>query len=194
MKFALIVLIAIAGTAPTDAQEPQSRTRRRLRDNTVIDGITCAPTGRAYAEFHPSGRLAECPLASDTVLFDQEFPARTWVGFTDDGKLRTAWLVRDTELSGVVCKGVGYKGYSVRFYPSGALELCFLAADTTIDGIPCLHGSFWTELRGGGKSVVMLRDNGRLRQCQAAADFTRDGREVRRWQVVTLDEAGRVRQ
>ena len=166
--------------------------RRQITTTTVIDGITCAPTGKASAEFHPSGRLAWCPIAADTVLFGQELPALTWIGLDANGRLARAWLPRNTELSGHLCHGTGHQGFSVEFYPGGQLKLCFLAEDTLIQGVPCIRGTFWTEVRGGGKSAVRFRENGRLAGCQAATDFTHAGIKVRQWQVVAVDDGGHV--
>lgn len=83
----VIALFLVAGS-PAGAQRPSDLVRRKLSAVTVIDGIACGVTGRAYAYFHPSGRLAECPLATDTVLFGQTLPARTWVELMIDGRLR----------------------------------------------------------------------------------------------------------
>jgi hypothetical protein len=182
--------LLVVGTVRSEAQTQFER--RRLPATVVIDGITCGPTGRAFAEFHPSGRLAECPLANDTEFSGQRLPATTWVSFNADGSLHGAWLPRDVELNGHLCHGTGYKGFRVLFHPSGALKLCFLAADTEIQGVPCLHGSFWTEIRGGGKSAVHFREGGQLLRCQASRKFTMDGIDVRRWQTATFDTEGRL--
>lgn len=183
-------LVGIAlGVIPSSGADAQgSVARRKLTAPTVLDGITCAPTGRAYASFHASGRLRECPLAADTVLFGQALPARTWVELTDDGRLRHAWLPRNASLSGHVCRGSGYREWSVLFHPSGALALCYLAREELIDGVPCQRGTFWIELRGRGKSEVRFRENGRLQSCQAARSFELNGRKVKKWEVVRLSE------
>jgi hypothetical protein len=183
-------LVLLTATSQLEAQKQLER--RRLPATVVIDGITCGPTGRAFAEFHSSGRLAECPLANDTVLGGHSLPATAWVSFTEDGAIHGAWLPRDTKLGGHVCHGTGYKGFRVLFHSNGALRLCFLAADTEIQGVPCIHGSFWTEIRGGGKSAVHFRDDGQLVRCQASRTFTRDAIEVRRWQTATFDLQGRL--
>lgn len=188
----IVVLALLEIGVPRSLEAQVQFERRRLPATVVIDGITCAATGRAFAEFYPSGRLAECPLAADTVLSGQALAKGTWVGFTEDGHLRNGWLSRDTQLSGYVCRGTGYKGFRVLFYASGSLRLCFLPADTEIAGVPCMRGTFWTEVRGGGKSAVSFRENGSLERCQAARAFTRDGTDVRKWDVVILDEKGRL--
>ena len=135
---AIGVLALLAVGAPSGLEAQAQLERRRLPATVVIDGITCAPTGQAFAEFYPSGRLAECPIAADTVLYGQSLLRGTWVGFTQDGRLRNGWLSRNTRLSGQLCRGTGYKGFRVLFHPSGALRLCFLPADTEIAGVPCI--------------------------------------------------------
>jgi hypothetical protein len=178
--------------AQAQVQQQAQLEGRPLTDTVVIDGITCAPTGKALAEFYPSGRLAWCPIARDAVLFGHALPAMTWIGLTAEGLPSRAWLPSDTKLSGHLCHGTGYKGYSVEFHPTGALRRCFLAADTEIEGVPCIRGSFWTEIRGGSKSAVSFRENGTLAQCQASRAFTRNGIQVRKWQTAALDVGGRL--
>jgi hypothetical protein len=59
------------------AQEPAQRsagTRLRLRRDTVLAGVHCAPTDRAYAVLHPSGALDECPLANDSAMAGHRLP------------------------------------------------------------------------------------------------------------------------
>jgi len=188
----LVITIALLLFASaTGAQRPSDVGGRKLKVVTAVDGITCAPTGRAYAYFHPSGRLKECPLASDTVLFGQSLPQQTWVEFTVEGRPRHAWLPHDVTLSGHVCKGRGYKEWSVLFHPSGALSLCYLPNERVIDGVPCQRGTFWNEVRGGGKSAVRFHENGRLQSCQAARSFELNGRQVKKWQLVQLNSKGR---
>jgi hypothetical protein len=190
LRAAIIALLPIVA-APAGAQRPSDLTRRKLSAVTVIDGIACDATGPAYAYFHPSGRLAECPLATATVLFGQALPARTWVEFRSDGRLRHAWLPQDVSLSGHQCLGRGYKKWSVLFHPSGALALCFLPEETVIDGVPCQRGTFWNELWGGGRTAARFHETGRLQSCQAARAFERNGRQFSKWQVVELDASGR---
>lgn len=161
-------------------------TRRPLTRDSVIDGIPCAPTGRASVEFHANGRLLECPLARDTVMWGQALPAGTWVRLLADGRPDGGWLSRDAVLSGIRCRGDGYKAWAVRFHPSGVLSLCFLRTDTVVDGVPCLRGTFLNELRGRGRTGVVMDDRGRLRQCMASRTFTRHGVTYHPWDVVTV--------
>jgi hypothetical protein len=166
---------------------------RKLTTPAVIADIPCAPTGRSYAQFYPSGQLASCPLAVPTVLAGHSLPAKTWVRLAEGGGLVSVWLPQDTYLGAHLCRGSGDRGWSVEFHPTGALRLCYLAHEEVIDGVPCQKGSFWNELRGGNETVVRFREDGRLERCQAAHDFTRNGVAVRKWAVVHLDATGGLR-
>jgi len=119
-------------------------------------------------------------------MWGHRLPAGTWIRLHDDGSPDGAWLSRDTPLSGYACRGDGFKQWAVRFHHNGTLSLCFLRHDTVIDGVPCLRGTFYTEVRGGGRSGISVDSTGRLRRCQAARDFARDGRRYRKWEVVQL--------
>ena len=192
----VVPLCTVLLGGPIDVLMTQERPpleRRKLTSITTVDGITCAPTGRAYAEFYPLGRLASCPLAYDTVVAGHPLPANTWLQLTEDGHLTSVWLPQDAMLAGHRCRGTGYRGWSVSFHPTGALAQCYLGEVAVIDGVPCQRGTLWTELRGGGNSSVHFREDGRLERCQAAYDFVRDGVEIRKWQVVQRDSAGQLR-
>lgn len=161
-------------------------TRRKLVERTVVDGITCGNTGRAYAEFHASGRLSECPLAADTTIAGHRFFAGTWLRFDETGLLFAGWLSRDTELNAISCRGDGYKAWAVRFHPDGRLALCYLRTDTEIEGIPCIRGTFWNEIRGGTRTALWFDRNGKLARCQAARAFTHGGQSHKKWDVITV--------
>lgn len=183
-------LLLITLTATT---MPAQGARRVLHRDTVIDGIPCAPTGRASAEWHANGRLLECPVARDVVIDGVTLPRGSWPLLHPDGALHGAWLSRDSELSGHVCRGAGYKKWSVRFFRGGALRTCFLPdSASTIEGVPCVPASFWNEVRGGGRSTAVFHANGRLLQCQAARAFTTNGHRYTKWSVVRRDSLGRA--
>lgn len=187
----LAALFVMLRAEPAFAQEEET-IRRPITEDVVIDGVPCARTGRAPAEFYATGRLLECPLSRDAVIATQSLPAGTWVIFHADGTINGAWLSRDTSLSGRVCRGEGYKKWSVRFYANGALKLCFLPEPTVIDGVPCRDGTFWGEIRGGGNTAAHFHPNGRLARCQAARPFTQSGSKYEKWDIVVHDSTGRV--
>ena len=195
MRYSMIA-IGIAAlltfAARLDAQGFDTVVRVRLAADTTIDGFRCAATGRAYAEFHQDGQLASCPLAEATTVAGHALPAGTWIQITDAGRLWSVWLPEDTRLAGHLCHGTGYKGWAVRFHENGALMMCYLGAEASIDGVWCQRGTFWNEIRGGTRTSVSFDDSGRFRRCQASRDFEKDGVRVRKWQVVEVDENGKL--
>ena len=197
MKAHTTLLIAALGAAlvsPTElhAQDPVVQ-RRQLRAPEIIDGVHCAPTGNFSAETYPSGALYSCPVLNDTVIAGHSFYAGTWITLDTLRRLEHAWLSRNTVLAGHLCKGTGYKGYSTRFREDGTLRLCFLAEDAVIAGVPCIHGSFWTEIRGGRKSVLSLHPDGSLAGCQASRAFSANGVPYRKWDRIARDSGGIIR-
>jgi hypothetical protein len=183
--------IAVAGAVSLAMGQIDPPARRKLAAPEVIDGVSCAATGRAYAEFHASGRLEACPVTADTTIAGQRLPAGTWIRLTDDRVLRSVWLPRDTDIGGYLCKGTGLKGWSVEFHPDGVLKLCFLAADREVDGVTCLGGSFWNEVTKGS-TAIELREDGSIESCRAAESLRRNGVEVRKGSRVRFDVKGKV--
>lgn len=167
--------------------------RVRLGADTTIGGIRCAKTNRAYAEIYPSGALRSCPLPRDTTVSGYPLNARTWIVLDTVGVLRFAWLNGDWRLSGHECRGAGYKGYVVHFRRTGELELCYLARHEDLNGIPCVKGTFWTELWGGGKSAVAFHRDGSLAECQLLRDVTWRGTRFQKWDRVARDADGTLR-
>jgi hypothetical protein len=181
--------VALAPTASQSAQASRAA-RIRLVNDTVISGVHCAPTGRAFAVVHDNGTLDECPVANDTVIAGHALPSGTWLRLLDDLTLDGAWLPADTELQGLQCKGSGYKGWAVRFYHTGQLSLCYPAIEQEIDGVPCRGAGFITELTG--TTQINLHADGRLRSCRLARSIERDGMKLKSGRRITLTPEGRV--
>ena len=179
-------MLAAVAFMPMAISAPQqdTLTRRRLDAPQVVSGVSCDRTGRAYAEFYSDGSLNNCPLAADTIIRGHAFSRGTWVTLRRDGSLRSAWLSRDTRLGGHLCHGTGYKGFAVSFHDDDSLRSCYFARDTVIDGIPCIHGSFWTEIRGGTRSAVLFHPSGALAACQLSRNMTVSGRNIPKWSRV----------
>jgi hypothetical protein len=188
-RYSLVEAIAVAWCVPL-VLEAQHTVRAPLARDTVIDGIPCARTD-TKAEFYASGRLLECPLSRDATIGVQTLPRGTWPQFDERGAMYGAWLSIDVELSGHRCRGDGYKKWSVRFHPGGALKSCYLPQPTVIDGVPCIDGSFWNEIRGGQKSAALFHPDGRLARCQAAREFTANGTRYPKWSVIAHDSTGK---
>lgn len=183
---ALLFAVAPLSLARRVLAQTGESVRVRLRADTVISGVRCAPTGRAYAVIHPNGSLDECPLAADTVIGGHALPRGTWLRLREDRSLDGVWLPHDVELQRVPCKGTGYKGWSVRFAADVRLASCYLAHDAVIDSVPCRGAAFLTELRGS--SQVTLYANGRLASCRAARSFSLNGRQYRVGDRIVLDD------
>lgn len=162
------LLLVASAARPLGAQVEQSL-RLRLRQDTTIAGVHCGPTGRASAEIFPSGGLEACPVAMDTTIAGHDFPQGTWIRLTEDGVLRSVWLLKPMVVQGLPCRGTGFQGWAVTFHRSGTLSLCYLDEAATIDGVPCAAATFLRELTGN--SGVSLREDGRLRSCRLARDF-----------------------
>jgi hypothetical protein len=189
MRWPLLGLLLPVGLL--SAQSSDYR-RKQLERPQVIDGVSCDATGRAYAEFHLSGSLRSCPLSRDTSIAGHGLYAKSWITLDTLRALRAAWLSRDTELSGHLCHGTGYKGFSVRFRQDQSLELCFLARDAVIDGVPCVRGSFWTEIRGGSRTVATFHPDGSLSGCQLAKEHTADGHRFPKWTRIARTRSGHL--
>lgn len=180
---------ALTLTKSLTAQGAQSARVRFVHD-TIISGVHCAPTGRQYAVIHANGVLDECPLANDTVIAGHALSRGTWLRLLDDRTLDGAWLPADATLQGLRCKGSGYKGWAVRFYPTGPLRLCYPATEQTLDGVVCRSAAFLTELTG--TTQISLHADGKLHSCRLARSMERDGATIKAGRRVTLTPEGRV--
>jgi hypothetical protein len=178
---ALLLLVSVR--FPLHAQAADG-VRIRLGQDTVVAGVRCGPTGRAYAVVYANGRLDECPVAMDTTIAGHRFPRTTWIRLTEDGVLKSVWLPTSRDVQGLPCKGTGFKGWAVTFHKSGALSLCFLNEVATIDGVPCAAASFLKELTGN--SGVMLREDGTLQSCRLARDHERGGVKHKKGSRITM--------
>lgn len=188
----LAALTAVLKPAVSAAQPVpvNALVRQKLARDSVIQGIPCARTRNAPIELYTaSGRLAGCALATDFTEAGHRFPKGTWLDRTEQGVLWGAWLEVDTPLAGHTCHGAGYKAWSTRFAPSGALTSCYLARDTVINGVPCMAGSFWREVRGGSKSTLYVYGDGQLKRCQLSRAALVNGRPLKKWDVAMRDSS-----
>ena len=87
---------------------------------------------------------------------------------------------------------MGREGIMTSFFPSGKLKECFLAADQEIQGVPCVHGGFFSELFGGDASTKFY-ENGGLRACRLSRAATVRGKQFASGTRVELDEGGRIK-
>jgi hypothetical protein len=177
------LLLATGVSSPLAAQSDEGL-RFRIGQDTIVDGVRCGPTGRAYAVIYENGRLDECPIAADTMIAGHHFPRGTWIRWTDDGVLKSVWLLAPLTVQGLPCRGTGFKGWAVTFHRTGKLSLCYLDKEATINGVPCAAATFLREMTGN--SGVSLREDGRLHSCRLARDFVYGGTPHKKGSRFTL--------
>src|SRR5437870_67050 len=101
-----------------------------------------------------------------------------------------SFLSRDTHIQGHLCRG-GADAWETGFYPNGRLRLCWLADDEELGGVACRRATIWADVTGGSVGL-WLWENGRLRQCEAAARFRVGGRAAKKGDTVRVDRRGVV--
>ncbi len=182
-----VVLIAIVLFVSTVAADAGQRTiRKKLDAPTTFDGIKCMDV----AWLDENGRLSACFLAEGNRMAGVELPKRTRLGVSPRG----GWWAqppRDLEIGGHLCSGSGVEGPMIGFYPSGKLRSYYLPADQVIDGVPCRHGGFWTDVTGG-YAHVNLHESGELARCEIARKFSRGGYTFRTGDTICLNADGTV--
>jgi len=191
--FAVLVggfaLGAVAYAQAKPAREPL--TRKRLSVPTEIQGYPCAAD---YAWFFGDGKLQQCAVWRDILFGEISIPAQSWINLNHDGSPWFVFLARDTPIHGYICKGGGplgpREGAMTALYPGGQLNTCWLAADSVVDGIPCVHASMWADAFGGG-SGTYFHENGGLKSCKLSRDAVVGDRAFRRGDRIQLDRAGR---
>lgn len=163
LVFPLIVTFCCASrTADSRIQ------RRNLIQPTQVQGYSCAP-GPAW--FYADGRLHSCTLAAEAHFGEADAPERSWIRLTPTGEPEFLVVSRDTQISGVVCRGGrSAEGYTTAFYPSGRLKGCWLAGDQNVQGIPCMGATF---LRSAFRRDVcaIFYEDGRLKSCRLSGKY-----------------------
>lgn len=189
-RAALVLGTVAACTVEAQPTAPDAIRYRALTVDTVIAGVPCAAGARPRTEFHLDGSLAGCTLSRAHTFPAGLIPARSWVDLNRDGELWGVWLSTNTALGGFPCRGEGYKKWSTRVHPGGGLASCFLAADAVLTGIPCMKGTFWREVRGGGRTALHVHPSGRFARCMVARDVTIEGTRLAKWQIARRDDSG----
>ena len=156
--------------------------RRDLKAATEVPGYPCAA---GYAWFFGDGRLSSCSVSRDTAFGELTVPAGSEIYLTADGKPRFVFLSHDAHVGGYFCRG-GKRTWSTALYPDGKLKTCWLAADSVIDGVPCVRAGFAADVFGGGAQTE-FHDDGRLAACKLARGATVGGRAYRRGDHLRLN-------
>ncbi|MEW6338594.1 MAG: hypothetical protein AB1625_14500 [Acidobacteriota bacterium] len=183
------VMLGLSRAKPPKATEKQRTSAREVLDAPrEVDGVPCT----RFVELAPDGRLVSCILERERAFGPVTLPANTQFTLRPDGSVNDVHLGADASFDSHACLGRGPGAWMTGFHPNGRLRYCFLAADETIDGVPCRHGSVWGEITGG--VIVEFHDNGRLASCRLAADATVAGARFGKGDRVSLDPEGRPTQ
>ena len=119
-------------------------------------------------------------------------PPKSWINLTHNGDPDFVFPGRDTKINGYPCRGGGgAEGPSTALYPSGKFKTCWLAADVVVDGIPCMHASFLSDVFTGAADTD-FHENDKLKGCKLSRDTTLEGRVFNRGDRVRLDVSGKL--
>lgn len=183
------IMLTAARSAEASAgqvQGPRSTSRREpLREPRTIEGVPC----ERFASYSVDGQLVSCVLSTGHTIGPVALPANTFIALRPDRSVADVHLGENMRYDGHTCRGSGPDDWMTGFYPDGRLRYCFLAADETIDGVPCRKGTFWGEISGG--VMVQFHPDGKLKSCRLTADHTVAGTLVKKGQRIWLPEVVR---
>jgi hypothetical protein len=169
-KLLLCLLIPLLRCIAADTPRPEV-TRKTLDAPIEIQGYPCA---KGYAFFYSDGRLNQCSVSRETAFGEVRVPSGSLINLRLDGKPQYAMLSHNANILSYRCRGGSWlgpgEGAMTAFYPSGKLKECFLAGDQDIQGVPCMGGSFFADVFGGG-SGTFFYESGKLRSCKLSKDF-----------------------
>jgi hypothetical protein len=165
----------------------ETTTRKQLSVPIEIQGYPCAA---GYARFFDDGKLSSCFVSRETAFGQVTIPEKSMIFLGHDGTPRFVFLAHDADVNGYLCRGGGHD-YSTALYPSGKLKTCWLAADSTVDGVPCMRAGFTADVFGGGVETDFY-ENGKLKTCKLSRDFTIDSHAFREGNHVHLNTSGRL--
>jgi len=186
----IALCVWLAGGAYSTGQRPFIE-RKNLKQPAGIQGY---PYAAGYAWFYDGGVLNSCRMAREAPFGEARLSAGSWISLRSDGKPGFVFPRHDARIGPATCMGsaMGREGIMTAFFPSGKLKECFLAGDQEIQGVPCAHGGFFSELFGGDASTK-FHENGELRACRLSRVATVRGKQFASGARVALDEQGRIK-
>jgi hypothetical protein len=185
MKPLLLMLLTVSGFGSGAATE--TTTRKTLDTPTEIQGYSCAA---GYAWFFTDGSLSSCFVSRESKFGEITAPRKSWIHLTRNGAPQFIFLAHDAQIDCYACRGGGHD-YSTALYPDGKLKTCWLAADSMVNGIPCMRAGFVADVFGGGVETD-FHENGHLKGCKLSRDATIGDRTFHRGDHIRLDETGQM--
>jgi hypothetical protein len=200
----LVAILAVVatgcGVAQTVKAAQEDSTRKKLHQDTVIQGYPCA---KGYTWFYADGKLDNCWVSQETQYGEALIPRGSLLYLKPDGRLYIVMLAHDSEVAGVKCSGGNWllgpaEGAMTSFYSSGKLLACSLAEDQVVQGVPCRHddGPFgilyghWVKHRDYDLGIEFY-ESGKLKSCGLSKDF--DGQKKNTLWKSTTSTVGRRR-
>ena len=173
MRTKLAVPILLTGWLCTACSSNPVRDQRRVLEGaSTIQGLPCA---KGYAWFYADDHLNRCTITRDIAFGEAWIPSGSVVQLRPDGSPQYALMSHDASVAGLHCAGGGLLGPAegpvTEFYGDGRFKLCFLAGDQDVQGVPCASGGFWRAVFGHDVPVE-FREDGKLKSCRLAADFS----------------------
>jgi hypothetical protein len=189
LKLAALGLVLSAAASCTTHHSRENTTRKQLGAPADIQGYPCAA---GYAWFFADGKLSSCFVSRETLFGEVTVPEKSMIYLAHDGSPRFVFLAHDATVVGYVCRGGGHD-YSTALYPNGRLKTCWLAADSVVDGVPCMRAGFTADVLGGGVETDFY-ENGKLKTCKLSRDVTIDGHAFSEGDHIHLDDSGHLAQ
>jgi len=187
----IVLLLGLLFAAHTASQAPAGRhngpapptRRRRLAQNTVIQGYPCAAD---YAWFYPDGKLNRGTVSRDTSFGEAQILTGSIIELRPDGTPQYVMLAHNATVLGYPAMGGSFpdpaEGTIMSFCPGGRLRSLCLAKDETIDGVPCRSGKrgILTDRRSASDGVEFC-ENGKLHACKLTRDYAghREAQQIR---------------
>ncbi len=154
-----------------------------MTEDHEIDGFPCE---RGWIHFKESFKLQSFQLSREFRYKNSLLPAHTWIHMPYRGE--TGYILSlpfDYHIPGHLCSGSGgYKGIQTGFYDSGRLRSFYTPFDITVDGVPCEASIL---------ANINLHENGRLKGCKLAEDYSIGGVTLKKGSKIELDESGKIK-
>jgi len=173
---AVCVLLVGVGYGVAQTAHPRPVTHRtKLKQATVIQGYPC---DKGYTWFYADGKLESCAVSKEFMFGEAKLPVGSILALEWTGAPKYAMMEHNSEVAGVKCSGGNWllgpsEGAVTVLYPSGKLELCYLAGDQVVQGVPCMTAGFIGLFGDGARrdGGAKFYESGKLESCTLAKDF-----------------------